>query len=110
MPELLDPGYEKRTEYEVRMLLDDIKECARAEIKVIWRGQVPLIRLRFSDPRLPDGCPMLNVQLMTESIKDPLKAGRLVTGDKLRRHVRDCVEAYFKINGIEITRKAMGLS
>jgi hypothetical protein len=103
---ILEPGFEKRTEDAVRRLTDDIAECERAEIKVIWRGAIPLVRFRFTDPRLPAGCPMLAVQLVTESRKNPLAPGRVVAGDELRRHVRDSVENYFRHNGIETTKKA----
>lgn len=105
---ILDSSFERRTADVVRRFLDDIAECARAEIRVVWRQGVPFVRLRFTDPRLPEGCPMLNVQLVTERRNELVAPGRVIVGDELRRHVRDSVEAYFKINGISITRKAMG--
>lgn len=97
--------FERRAIDAARRFTDDIAECERAIISVIWVGNAPLLRFLFDDPRLPAGAPTLAVQLITESRKSPLAPGRVVEGDRLRRHVRDSVEAYLKANGIEITRK-----
>jgi hypothetical protein len=102
---LFPVDFDRRVVDEARRFTDDIVECDRAAVSVIWVGQAPLLKFTFDDPRLPAGSPTLAVQLITESRKSPLAPGRLVEGDRLRRHVRDSVEAYLRANGIEITRK-----
>lgn len=103
---ILSADFESRTVETVRRLTGDIAECESAEITVLFQGAVPAVRFVFGDPRLL-GRPSLAVQLVTESRKNPLAPGRLIEGDQLRRHVRDSVERYFKLNGLEISRKAM---
>lgn len=99
------PDFEKRTVDEVRRITGDIADCDSAEVSVIFYGGAPAVRFVFGDARLR-GRPSLAVQLVSESRKNPLAPGRLVEGDRLRRHVRDSVEGYFKANGLEVTRKA----
>lgn len=103
--------YEVRTVETVRRFVDDIVECDRAKIRVCWedigKGKVPLLEFIFNDPRIRCGSPMLAVQLVADSLKNPLAPGRVVDGDELRRHVRNSVEVYLKLEGISITRKVL---
>lgn len=103
---ILPPDFEARTLEVVRRATDDIADCDSADISVIFQGAAPAVRFVFGDPRLI-GRAALSVQLVAESRKNPLAPGRLVHGDELRRHVRNSVEQYLKLNGIEISRKAM---
>jgi hypothetical protein len=103
---ILPADFEARTIETVRRFTDDIAECGAAEISIVFQGSVPTVRFVFGEPHLR-GRPALGVQLVTESRKNPLAPGRLVEGDQLRRHVRDSVERYFQLNGLELTRKAM---
>ncbi len=104
---ILPPDFEARTVDTVRRLTDDIVECERATIRVDFAGEAPIIEFIFQDPRLKTGSPMLGVQMIAYSRKNPLAAGRIVEGDELRRHVRDSVEQYFKMNGLAITKKVV---
>lgn len=103
---VIDPSFERRTVDEVRRFTDDIAECDAAEISITYHGPVPVVRFVFGDKRLL-GRPALGVQMVTESRKNPLAPGRVIEGDELRRHVRNSVEQYLKLNAIEVTRKAM---
>lgn len=103
---ILPPDFEARTVEEVRKFTDDIKECAEAKVSVIQQGAVPCIEWIFNVPSLR-GRPTLTVQMVTESRKNPLAPGRLIAGDELRRHVRDSVDRYFKLEGLTLTRKVM---
>ncbi len=95
---ILPPDFEARTVEEVRRFVDDIPECAAAEISVTWQGRAPSLRFAFGDPR--QRCrPILVVNLVAESKKNPLAPGRLVQGDVLRRVVREWVETYLKLQG-----------
>lgn len=103
---ILPPDFEPRTVEEVRGFLDDIPECASAEITIVFQGQAPCLRFAFGDPRLR--CrDLLVVNLVAESRLNPLAAGRLVTGDALRRVVREWVETYFKIQGVPLSKKVV---
>jgi hypothetical protein len=98
--------FEPRAIEAARKATDDIVQCRDAEVTVIWYGQAPAVRFAFGDLRLR-GRPTCGVQLVAQSRKNPLAPGRLLEDDELRRHVRDTVEAYLKMNGIEIARKYM---
>ena len=106
---ILSADFEARTVEVARRLTDDIAECEAADISIFFIGQLPLLKFVFGDKRLI-GRPALHVQLITESRKNPLAPGRVIQGDALRRHVRESVEAYFKLNGIQISMKAVGQS
>ena len=99
---ILPPDFEQRTVETVRRFLDDIPECAGAELSVEWQGQAPALRFVFGDPRLFSR-PLLMINLVAESAKNPLAEGRLLEGDMLRRVVREWVERYFKLQGVPIT-------
>jgi len=101
---ILPPDFEVRTVEEVRRFLDDIPECADAEITVTFQGQAPCLRMVFGDPRLR-ARPLLAINLVAESRKNPLAPGRLVSGDTLRRVVREWVENYFKLQGVPLSKK-----
>lgn len=106
MSTIIDPTYEPRTIELARRCTDDIAQCDAAEVSIVWRLGVPLLRFVFGE--LSElGRPSLNVQLVAESRSNPMKPGRVLEGDQLRRHVRDSVEGYLKLNGIEITRKVL---
>lgn len=99
------PDFEARTVDFARDATRDIGECAAADVSVQWYGAAPMLRFVFG--RLGQSArPALGVQMITESRKNPLAPGRLLSGDELRRHIRKSVEAYLKVNGIEVTRKA----
>ena len=102
---ILPPDFERRTVEEVRRSVDDIEQCADAEITVTFQGQAPVLRFVFGDAS--ERCrPMLVVNLVAESRKNPLAPGRLVQGDQLRRVVREWVENYFTLQGLPISRRA----
>ncbi len=103
---ILPPDYERRTVGEVRRSLDDIPECASAEISITWQGQAPALRFAFGDSS-ERVRPILVVGLVAESRKNPLAPGRLVGGDQLRRVVREWVEEYFKLQGLPISKKEL---
>lgn len=101
---ILASDFEKRTVEATRRLLDDIPECDDAEITVEFQGQAPAVRFVFGDQRLR-ARPLLMVNLVAESAKNPLAPGRLLTGDAFRRVVREWVERYFKLQGVPTTRR-----
>lgn len=103
-PVLLPLGFEEEIVERARRLLDDIPECDAAEISIVFQGQAPALRLVFGDPRLR-ARPLLMINLVAESAKNPLAPGRLLTGDEFRRGVREWVERYFKLQGVPITKR-----
>lgn len=112
---ILGPDFEARTVEQVRRWTDDIEECSMALISVVTYGGVPSVEFIFNDqtPVAREakaaglrGSPLLNVQMVAESRNNPMKPGRLLASDELKRHVRTSIETYFKLNGLEITRKA----
>lgn len=98
--------FEKRTVANVRRWTDDIEDCASAKIEIVWHGQAPVVRFAFGHPILC-GRPTLGVALVVTSRSNPFAPGRLLQGEELRRLVRDRIEAYLKLNGIQIARKAL---
>lgn len=93
---ILPPDFEARTVEDVRRFVDDIPECASAEISITWQGQAPSLRFAFGDPS--EHCrPILVANLVAESKNNPLAPGRLVHGDTLRRVIREWVEIYLKL-------------
>jgi hypothetical protein len=101
---ILPPDYERRTVDTVRRILDDIPECATAQISVVFEGQEPRLRMVFGDPN-SFSRPMLKVGLLAQSRQNPLGPGRLITDAQIQRHVREWVEEYFKLQGTPITQK-----
>jgi len=97
--------YEARTLDVVRRCTDDIVECDEATINVLFHVGVPMVEFIFNIPH-KGGKPLLHVQLVAESRKNPLSQ-RLIEGDELKRWVRSSVENYFKKEGLTLTRKAM---
>lgn len=95
---VLPPDYAQRTVDAVRLVLDDIPACAAAELKVVFHGQVPQLRIVFGPPT-QFSRNMLKIGLLMESRQNPLGPGRLVPTAQLQRHVRVWVEDYLKIQG-----------
>ncbi len=100
---ILPPDYESRTLDAVRRIVDDIPECASAEISVEFVVGHPRLRFAFGDPSLR-ARPLLLVGLIAQSKQNPLSPGRLLGPEQLQRHVRDWVEEYFRIQGTPITQ------
>lgn len=98
------PDFEARTVEAVRRILDDIPECASAEISVVFDDQEPRLRLAFGDPKAFSRR-MLKIGLLAQSRQNPLAPGRLIPTAQLQRHVREWVEEYFKIQGTPLTKK-----
>jgi len=102
------PEFEKRTLDDVRRWTDDMADCDNAKISVEFYGGAPGVRFLFEHPLLKqNGSPCLIVMMVAESRKNPLAPGRLMQGEELKRVVRDRIDAYFKLNGLQIARKAM---
>lgn len=104
---ILPADFEQRTLELVRNCIHDIPECDQAQIKIVFQGQAPAIQFAFGDPTWGGdkrfwSKPTLTIGLVAESRQNPLAPGRLVTGDHLRRHLREWVEDYLKLCGIEI--------
>lgn len=102
---ILDPNYKKRTLDEVRRFVGDIAECDKATVDLLFEGGRPIVKFVFDIPT-KYGKPSFGVALVAESKSRPLE-GRLLEGDELRRHVRSSVEQYLKLNGINISTKAI---
>ena len=103
---ILDVDFDKRMVEAGYRATDDICECETAEISVVWAGEAPFLRFVFGDAKL-FGRPSLSIPLVIEFKNDPVGAGRMFEGDKLKRHIRTTVEIYFKMQCIEYTRKAV---
>lgn len=105
---MIIPGdYRMRMAEFARRCLDDIVECSDADISVVELYGVPMLRLVFGDQRL-NSLPMFRIQLVAESRSQPLAPGRLLLeADETKRYIRSAVERYFRLGGLELTRKAM---
>ncbi len=98
--------FEQRTLDDVRRWTEDLPDCASAEISVVWNGQAPAVRFVFGQP-IFFGRPAFAQQLVAESRSNPLAPGRLMQGEELKRVLRDGIERYLKLNGIQLARKVL---
>lgn len=101
-PYLLHPvDFEQRVVDSCRGILDDIEECARAEMRCQFFGGVPHLVIVFEHPHLTDK-PACAVRLNTISRSSPLAAGQPLEGDRLRRAVRSATEQYLDRHGVRL--------
>lgn len=104
---LYPPDFDKRAVEIARRATDDIVECDRADVSVIHEESAPMIRFIFAEDLRARfiSAPAFFIELVAHSRKNPLAPGRLLEGDEIRRRVRESVEQYLKMNGIEVTRR-----
>lgn len=115
---LYPPDFEQRTLDAARRWTDDIRDCDRSHMKIVWPGAAPVLRFVFDyqvtssvtdgDQTVAvNGRPFLGVSLVAQSRSNPLAEGRPLQGEELRRHIRSSIETYLKADGIQMSVKAM---
>lgn len=95
------PDFKARHVDLCRRILDDIGDCARADVSVRFMAGAPHLVLAFHLPQTRHQ-PALAVRLVTVSRSNPLAPGNPLEGDRLRRAVRTAVETYLHKHGIRI--------
>lgn len=86
---------------DARRILADIPECYAAHYSVRHLNGAPVLVVAFSLPGT-EHKPACAIRLVTVSLSEPLKPGARITGERLRRHVRDSIENYLAKHGIKI--------
>lgn len=99
--QLYPVDFEQRAVDACRGILDDIAECANAEMSCRFFGGVPHLVIVFDHPHLTDK-PACAVRLNTVSLSNPLAAGQPLEGDRLRRAVRNATEQYLHRHGVRL--------
>jgi hypothetical protein len=101
-PDISEEEFEARVVDYARRLLDDIPVCKDAHYSVKRINGAPLLVLAFDLPETIHQ-PACGVRLVTSQREgDPMQGGKPLSGDKLRRHVRDSVEHYLAKHGVRI--------
>jgi hypothetical protein len=95
--------YEARTIEVAKKLLDDIPECTDARYQVRFLGGAPVLIMSFPRFELALGViPAFALRLVTISQSEPLRAGAVLEGDRLRRALRTNLETYMYRHGIRV--------
>lgn len=99
LPAIYPADFEQRHIDACRRMLDDIPECAAADITVRFMAGVPHLILAFHLPETRHQ-PACAVRLVTVSVSNPLAPGQPLEGDRLKRCVRAAVETYLHKHGV----------
>lgn len=101
-PDISEQEFEARVVDFARRLLDDIPVCSAAHYSVKWINGSPLLVLAFDLPETIHQAACGIRLALSEREGDPMMGKKPLSGDKLRRHVRESVEHYLAKHGVKI--------
>ena len=108
-PVWLPEDYDKRALETAKEVLADIPECKDAEYGITWVNAAPMLWITFSN--LPEVCekselgvaiPAFAQRLVAISQSEPMRPGRPLEGDELKRALRTNIENYLHKHGIRL--------